>query len=71
MSDKEEILDGFCLDPGEFFKDSDSCTIHAEVMEHVRKERSEQFVDPRQVRDNQDWSFLADKVVGSELQPTA
>ena len=71
MSETEERLANICLDPDEFLKNSATCTLHAEVMQEIWGERSKQFVDEQQVRDNRDWSFLADKVVGSELQPNA
>lgn len=68
MSIKEDRLDGFIFDPDKFFKNSKPCTFNADVMCNIQKECVNQFVDPLQIRDNEDWSFLADKVVGSELQ---
>jgi hypothetical protein len=71
MNETTDRLTNICLDPDEFLKDSAACKLHAEVMQDIREQRSRQFVDAQQVRDNQDWSFLADKVVGSELQLNA
>lgn len=67
MNKNHNILDNLVLDPAVMFKDASACRVHKEVMQEIREEVSSQFVDEFQVRDNEDWSFLADKVVGAEL----
>ncbi len=67
MNNKNNRLNGYCFDPNVFFKGASPCKLHEDVMQEIRKERSVHFVDSLQVRDDQDWSFLAEKVVGSEI----
>lgn len=52
------------MHPEDFFPSPEKTTILEEVKQQLSEETG--LLDPEQLRSQQDWGFLADKVVGAE-----
>lgn len=52
--------------PEEFFRSAKPVDISRGLQEQIREQRRQTILDPQVVREQEDWSFLRDKVVGAE-----
>lgn len=63
---KENIFASIILDPAIFLKGAIEATAFIKVTERIQKEESNKLIDDLAVKRAEDWSKLANQVVGAE-----